>query len=170
MLCSEGKICQPICCAWFSCFVACKFMACKLASSCVVKKRFICSWFSSGNIEHVAYNKVPPTLRLCQVVSRIRCCKITSASISAGFLCHFISGCRLITPVAEQGASSKILSNFGSVLRYWGSLASASNMLSLSLNSSSCPKRARFSRVRVLREPIASIAYKLTELRLARRY
>ena len=62
-------------------------------------------------MEHVAYRKTPFCFRVGQRAD-INCnCLVAKSVISDAFLNNFISGFRLITPVPEQGASNKILSN-----------------------------------------------------------
>ena len=89
---------------------------------------------------------------------RISCCNKINVSISLAFLSHLISGCRLITPVPEQGTSSKMRSKGSLFHQVSGFAASAAITWAVKLSLS------RFSCTLVNR--VSSISTAVTDLTL----
>src|SRR3990167_5965784 len=81
------------------------------ASLCNARNFSINCTFSSKKIAHVAYKKIPPGCNNGHTLSNNRHCCCTAAEISLSRRNNFISGWRRITPLPEQGASNRILSN-----------------------------------------------------------
>ena len=74
------------------------------------KDAIVCA-FSCGNTEHVAYSNLPPGANCCHSASSILPWVEASRAMSLSRRSHLMSGWRLTTPEAVQGASSSMRSN-----------------------------------------------------------